>query len=144
MGTIHGVGAVRVSIRLDVDPVVKISHIVVCDHMARAVEPDGRIRGESRWEFLTVHSTELCPEGANPAEEVIRIVPADEITIGDIEVARTGVVREDSKVDILKAAFLNGQSFRTRDELRACPNRDIRIPDGHALKVVVVGGFNIK
>jgi hypothetical protein len=42
---------------------------------------------------------------------VLRIVPAFEIAVGDVEIAGAGVVREDAQVHVFKAALLNCQAF---------------------------------
>src|SRR5712692_3360227 len=115
-GAVDGVRAVRVSVGFNVDSVVEISDIVVSDDVTGAIKPHGGVRRQLRREFLTVDAIELGPEVSDPSEEMFRIVPAHEIAVGDVEVARTRVVREDTETDVLKAALLHGQPLRTRDE----------------------------
>src|SRR5258708_28384907 len=106
VGTVDGMRAVRISVSFYVDPVVEISDIIVRNDVTRSVKPDRCVRGKDGREFLTVDPSELCPEVSDPSKEMIRIVPAYEIAVGDVEIARTRIVREDTKVDILKPAFL--------------------------------------
>src|SRR5258708_37906921 len=75
---------------------------------------------------------------------MFRVVPADEIVIRNVEVAGTGVVCENTKVHIFETASFHGQPFRTGDELRARPNRDIGISDRDAFEIVIVRGFNVE
>src|SRR3954451_5526960 len=75
---------------------------------------------------------------------MIRIVAAIEVVIRDIEVARTGIVSEDTNVDVLESTVLHRKALRPRDKLRAGPDADIRIPDGDPLEVVVIGGLDIE
>src|SRR5260370_39149908 len=75
---------------------------------------------------------------------MIRIVPAYEVVVGDIEVARTRVVREDTKVDVLEPAPLDGQPFGAGDKLRARPDRDVSISKRHSFKIIVIPGLDIE
>src|SRR5258708_1359019 len=89
VGAIDGMRAVRVSVSLNVDPIVKVSDIIVSDDVPWSVETDRCVRRKLGREFLTVHSIELGPESPNPSKEVIRIIPSQEIAVGDVEVTRT-------------------------------------------------------
>src|SRR5258708_31443796 len=75
---------------------------------------------------------------------MIRIVPAYEVVVGDIEVARTRVVREDTKVDVLEPALFDSQAFRAGDKLRARPNRNVGISKSDAFEVIVICGLDIE
>jgi len=123
---------------------VEIGDIVVGNHVSWAVQPDRRIRSERRREFLSVHSIELRPKRPVPSEQVLRIIPAIEVAVSDVEIAGPGVVRKDPEADVLKAALLDRQSFRAGDKLCSGPNRDIRIADGYAFEIVVVGCLDVE
>src|SRR5215467_7819761 len=75
---------------------------------------------------------------------MIWIVAANEIVVGDVEVARAGIVREDADIDVFKPAVLHRKPLGAHDELRAGPDADIRIPDGNSLKVVVIGALDVE
>lgn len=75
---------------------------------------------------------------------MLRIVAADEPAIRDIEVARPRIVGKDAHADVFEPAALHGQAFRARDELRACLDRDLRVPERDAFEVLVVGGPDVE
>ena len=84
----RGDGAVGVAVGLDVDAVVEVGDVVVRDDVARAVELDGDVRRHRGREDLAVDAAELRPHLAGPADQVLRIVAADEHAVGDVEAAR--------------------------------------------------------
>ena len=75
---------------------------------------------------------------------MLRVVPAEEHAVRDVEVARARVVRKHAHADLLEPAALDRQSFRAGDELRARPDRDVGVPERDALEVVVVGGLDVE
>ena len=136
--------AVGHAVHLGVDAVVEVGDVVVRDDVAGAVEADRRVRLHHRRVLLALDVLELLPERAGPAGQVPRIVAAEEDAVGDVEVARAGEVGEHAHADVLEAAALDGQSLRAGDELRAGPDRDLGVPEGDPLEVVVVGGLDVE
>ena len=67
-----GVRAVGHAVHLGVDAVVEVRHVVVGDDVAGAVEADGGVRLHDRRKLLTLHAAELLPEGAVPADQMLR------------------------------------------------------------------------
>src|SRR5205823_3714791 len=112
--------------------------------MTRAIEPDGGVGRKRRRELLPVDSVELRPERAVPSDEALRVVAAEEIIVGDVEVARAREVGEDAESDVLEAASLDGKPLRAGDEQRAGPDGDVGVADGHAFEVVVVTRLDVE
>ena len=75
---------------------------------------------------------------------MIRIVSADEPVVGDVEIARSRVVRVHAHADVFESASLHGQSLRSDDELRSGPDGDFGVSNGQAFEVVVVRGLHIE
>ena len=102
---------VRVAVGLDVDAVVKIRDVVVGDDVPRAVDLHRNVGRHLRWETSArSRRRKLRPEVRPvPADDVIRIVSADEPVVGDVEIARAGIVRVDAHADVLEAAVLHRQ-----------------------------------
>ena len=136
--------SVRHPVHLGVDAVVEVGDVVVRDDVAGAVEADAGVGLHHRRILLTLDVFELLPERTGPADQVFVIVAADEHAVGDVEVARTRVVGEDAHADVLEPAALHRQSLGAGDELRARPDRDLRVPEGDPLEVVVVGGLDVE
>jgi len=70
---------------------VKVRDAVVADDVSGAVQPHRRVRFHHRREFLSLHVLELLPERAGPPCQVARIIPADELAVGHVEIARRTV-----------------------------------------------------
>ena len=143
-GALDRMRAVGMAVHLGVDAVVKVRDVVVRDDVAGAVEPNRRVRLHHRRELLPLDVLELLPERAGPPGQVARIVPADELAVGDVEVARRRGVGEHAHAHVLEAAPLHGQPLRAGDGLRARPDRDVGVPERDPLEVVVVGGLDVE
>jgi hypothetical protein len=65
---------------------------------------------------------------------VCRIVAAIEPVVGDAELARPRVIREDPGADVLEAIALDGQPRGAGDELRACQDGDLGAAERQALE----------
>ena len=75
---------------------------------------------------------------------MFRIIPAEEVVVGNIKITRARIVGEDSQIHIFKTASLDGQSLGARDELSPGPDCNVGVTDGNALKVVVVSRLYIE
>src|SRR3954453_2808001 len=84
--SVNSMGTVRVSVGLNVDPVMEIRDVVICDDVTGPVKSDGSVRRHYRRELLTVDTVEWHPEGPIPSKEVFGIVTANEVIICDVEV----------------------------------------------------------
>ena len=136
--------AVRIPVRLRIDAVVEIRNVVVRDDVSGAVHLDRDVRSHHRRELLSVFAVELPPELARPADDVIGIVPSDEVVVGNVEVARSRVVREDAGADVLEPAAFHRDAFGARNELRAGENRVVGVPERQSLEVRVVRGADVE
>ena len=139
-GPLHRVRAVRVSVSLHINAVVEVGDIIVCNDMALAVNPHRRIGLERHRKTLPVNEIELIPEViAVPTLQMIGVIAADEIIVGDIKILRARIAVVDALIDILKTAVLDGQADGPGEELHACLYGDFRIAEGDAFKIIVLG-----
>src|SRR6478609_1602815 len=75
---------------------------------------------------------------------MVGIIASSEKVVGDVEVTRSGIIREDADVYVFKPAVLNRQPLGPGDKLRSGPDADLCIPDRDSLEVVVIGGFDVE
>ena len=92
---------------------MKVGDIVMGHNVTGTVKFDSDIRAHWRRENLVVHAFELRPQLATPADEMVRIIPANKVTVGNIKAAGTGVIGEDAGTDVFKATCV----------LRSAPER---------------------
>ena len=104
-------GAVGIAVGLDVDAVVEVRDVVVRDDVPGPVKLHRDVRRHRRREDLALDAAELDPHVAGPADQVIRIVAADEVAVRDVEAARARVVREHARADALEPAALDGEAL---------------------------------
>ena len=121
----RGRRTVRVAVGFYVDAIMKVGNIVMGHNVTRAVKFDSDIRAHWRREDLIVHPFELRPQLATPADEMVRIIPANKMTVGNIKAAGTGVIGEDAGTDVFEATALYGQPLSASDELSACQNSNL-------------------
>ena len=82
--------SVGVPVGLHVDPVVEVGDVVVGHDVSGAVELHGHIGRHDGGMDLTVDAVEPPPERrVAPADQALRVIPAVEPVVGDVEVART-------------------------------------------------------
>ena len=116
----------RRAVGRDADAVVEIGDRVVGDDVARAVDLDGVV---ARQRVRAVRAG-AGPQRAGPADQAEAIVAAEEEVVGDVEVARAGVLGPDAEADVLEAAVLDRQADRARappSGRRRCATSVLRI-----------------
>ena len=82
-------------------------------------------RAHWRRENLIVHAFELRPQLATPTDEVVWIISANKVTVGNIKAAGTRVIGEDAGTDVFEATAFYGQALSAGDELGACQNTNL-------------------
>ena len=112
--------------------------------MPRPVHLHSHVGRHDRRELLTIDAVERRPEGAGPTNHAVRIVAADEVVVGDIEVARARVVREDAGRDVLETGSLHREPLRADDELGARPNGNVGIAKRQSFEIGVIGRLRIE
>ena len=113
--------------------------------MAGAVELHGHVGRHDGGMDLTVDAVEAPPElRVAPADQALRVVPAVEPVVGDVEVARPRVVREDADADVLETGVLDREPLRPRDELLAGPDGELGVAKRDALEIGVVGRHDVE
>ena len=75
---------------------------------------------------------------------MLRIVPADEGVVRDVELARAGEVRENAGAYVFEAALLDRQPLRAGDELRPGGDRDLCVPERQPLEIGVIGRLHVE
>ena len=135
---------VRIAVGLDVDAVVKVGDVVVGDDVAGTVDLHRHIGRHGGRKFLAVLTVEGLPHRAGPADHPFGIVAADEDVVGDVEVVRTGIVGPHASTDVLEAAALDGQPFRSNQELCAGENAVLGVPERDPLEVVMVSPAHVE
>ena len=94
---------------------------------------------------LPVDAVEAPPERrVAPADHPLRVVPAVEPVVGDVEVARPRVVREDADPDVLETGVLDREPPGPRDGLLAGPDGELGVAERDALEVGVVGRHDVE
>ena len=94
---------------------------------------------------LPVDAVEPPPDRrVAPADHPLRVVPAVEPVVGDVEVARPRVVGEDADPDVLETGVLHREPLRPRDELLAGPDGELGVAERDALEVGVVGRHDVE
>ena len=140
-----GDAAVGIPVGLHVDPVVEVGDVVVGHDVAGPVELHRDVGRHHRRMHLAVDAVEPPPQGrVGPSDQALRVVPAVEPVVGDVEVARPGVVREDADPDVLETGALHREPLRPRDGLLAGPDGEVGVAERDALEVGVVGRHDVE
>ena len=104
---------------------MKVGYVVMGHNVTGTVKFNRDIRAHWRREDLIVHAFELRPQFATPTDEVVWIISAYEVIVGDIKAAGTRVIGEYAGTDVFEATAFYGQALSARDELGACQNSNL-------------------
>src|SRR5215467_6410865 len=118
---------------------MKIRDVVVSNDVSRAVNLDRILRNQ-----VGIELRQVLPCPAGETHQVVRIEAADHDVVGNVVILGPRPIGVNRAAHIFKTAAFDGEAARADDVFQTGFKSQVRVFDGQAFEVVVIGGENIK
>ena len=120
---------------------MEVSDGVVGDDVTGSVDLDGIIAAD----FVRAVGAGAAPQRAGPADQQVALLDtAEKDVVGNIEVARSGVLGPDAEADVLEAAVPDGEADGAVHLLESREDGDVGVAEGKSVEDVMGGSRDVE